>query len=160
MLLTLDTDGDGILDDGDASGTIGDATCVGGQTANCDDNCPVDANPSQADDDSNGIGNACDVTLCAVNERVSSNACVACAPGTTNAAGDDASGTDTSCDVTLCSANEHVASNACVPCDPGSINTAGDDASGLDTPCDVTLCSVNEHVASNACVACGPGTTN
>ncbi|MFP6630218.1 MAG: S8 family serine peptidase, partial [Myxococcota bacterium] len=160
VLLTLDTDGDGILDDGDASGTIGDATCVGGQTANCDDNCPVDANPSQADDDSNGIGNACDVTLCAADEHVASNACVACAPGTTNAAGDDPSGPDTPCDATLCSVNEHVAINACVSCEAGTTNIAGDDASGPDTPCDATLCSVNEHVALNACVACAPGTTN
>ena len=36
--------------------------------------------------------------LCAANERVSGNTCVACPAGTTNAAGDDASGADTTCD--------------------------------------------------------------
>ena len=42
---------------------------------------------------------SCDATLCAENERVENNACVACPAGTTNAAGDDASGSaDTSCD--------------------------------------------------------------
>ena len=59
VLLTLDTDADGILDDGDVSGTIGDAKCSGGQTLGCDDNCVVDANPGQADSDGNGTGNAC-----------------------------------------------------------------------------------------------------
>lgn len=34
---------------------------------------------------------------CAANEKVSSNACVACPSGTTNTAGDDASGSDTEC---------------------------------------------------------------
>lgn len=55
-----DDDNDGILDDGDGSGTIGDAPCTGGQTANCDDNCQFDYNPDQADDDANGIGNECE----------------------------------------------------------------------------------------------------
>jgi len=59
VLLTLDTDGDGILDDGDASGVIGDARCSGGQTLGCDDNCVADANSGQADSDGNGTGNAC-----------------------------------------------------------------------------------------------------
>ena len=37
-------------------------------------------------------------TACAANERVQSNACVACPAGSTNAAGDDPSGVDTSCE--------------------------------------------------------------
>ena len=35
---------------------------------------------------------------CAADERVSSNACVACAPRSINAAGDDPNGSDTECD--------------------------------------------------------------
>ena len=42
----------------------------------------------------------CDGDLCASNQRVENNACVACAPGTTNDAGDDALRQDTECDVT------------------------------------------------------------
>ena len=54
-----DRDGDGILEDGDASGTAGDNPCTGGVTVNCDDNCPNVANANQADADANGIGDAC-----------------------------------------------------------------------------------------------------
>ena len=60
------------------------------------------------DADVSGSDTTCDVTTCATNERVSNNAYVACAAGTTNEAGDDASGSDTTCDVTLCALNERV----------------------------------------------------
>ena len=40
----------------------------------------------------------CTPTLCAVDERVISHACVGCGPGTINVADDDATGTDTTCD--------------------------------------------------------------
>ena len=73
---------------------------------------------------------------CAANHHVSSNACVACAAGTTRAAGDDPTGNDTSCVATRCSANERVASNVCVACGAQETNVAGDDASGADTSCD------------------------
>ncbi|HSA59933.1 MAG TPA: thrombospondin type 3 repeat-containing protein [bacterium] len=55
-----DDDNDGILDDGDASGTIGDGKCVSGDTTDCDDNCILVANATQADADADGIGDACE----------------------------------------------------------------------------------------------------
>ncbi|MBW1808827.1 MAG: lamin tail domain-containing protein [Deltaproteobacteria bacterium] len=55
-----DDDDDGILDDGDASGTAGDNNCVSGATADCDDNCPLVENADQADEDGDGIGDACE----------------------------------------------------------------------------------------------------
>jgi hypothetical protein len=55
-----DDDGDGVLDDGDGSGLAGDYPCTGGQTADCDDNCPTTPNPDQADTDGDGLGDACE----------------------------------------------------------------------------------------------------
>jgi hypothetical protein len=54
-------DGDGIDNDGDGSGTSGDNPCTGGNTSNCDDNCPDTFNPDQADSDSDGIGDMCEM---------------------------------------------------------------------------------------------------
>jgi hypothetical protein len=58
--IQLDHDGDGILDDGDASGVDGDLPCTGGATTGCDDNCPDDPNSDQADADGDLIGDVCD----------------------------------------------------------------------------------------------------
>jgi hypothetical protein len=55
-----DDDNDGRLDDGDGSGIQGDHPCTNGQTINCDDNCRLVSNATQADLDLDGIGNACD----------------------------------------------------------------------------------------------------
>ncbi|MHC4444378.1 MAG: thrombospondin type 3 repeat-containing protein [Planctomycetota bacterium] len=57
-----DIDGDGILNDGDDSGSPVDTPCPHGITANCDDNCTYDSNPSQADSDNDGVGDACSVS--------------------------------------------------------------------------------------------------
>jgi len=55
-----DNDCDGILNDGDGSGTVADNFCVGGATTDCDDNCQWTYNPQQYDRDKDGIGDACD----------------------------------------------------------------------------------------------------
>ncbi len=59
---TVDFDFDGVPNDGDGSGSAFDASCgLGGLTFDCDDNCPLVSNPDQADDNGDGIGNACTI---------------------------------------------------------------------------------------------------
>jgi len=58
-----DSDADGVFDDGDGSGVVGDDTCEGGETEYCDDNCPNDSNPDQADSDGDGIGDVCETCI-------------------------------------------------------------------------------------------------
>jgi hypothetical protein len=61
----VDTDGDGVPDDGDFSGVAGDGPCATGQMLVCDDNCPLSANADQADSGGllgsvpDGTGDAC-----------------------------------------------------------------------------------------------------
>lgn len=60
-----DQDGDGIADDGNRSGVVGDANCSGGITEDCDDNCPKRQNADQLDTGGiassgpDGVGDAC-----------------------------------------------------------------------------------------------------
>ena len=57
------SDDDGVFIDGDGNGIPGDNPCAGGETENCDDNCPETYNPTQEDTyppGGNGIGDACE----------------------------------------------------------------------------------------------------
>ncbi len=61
--VTVRTDGDG--DSVQVSATL--PRCTGGTSIGCSDNCPAAFNPNQADSDGDGVGNACDNCLAAVN---------------------------------------------------------------------------------------------
>ncbi len=60
-----DRDTDGVPDDGNHSGVVGDAPCASGATVGCDDNCPGEPNANQLDSGrvgpggAEGIGDAC-----------------------------------------------------------------------------------------------------
>lgn len=56
-----DSDGDGVADDGDVSGSANDNPCTNLVAVSCDDNCRFVANTNQADGDGDLIGDACDV---------------------------------------------------------------------------------------------------
>jgi hypothetical protein len=55
-----DNDGDSIPENFDGLGLPGDAPCAGGNSASCDDNCPLLANTDQADGNGNGFGEVCE----------------------------------------------------------------------------------------------------
>lgn len=56
-----DDDNDGVWDDYSTEGyQHGDDPCSGGNTSECDDNCPLYANVTQADFNDNGIGDRCE----------------------------------------------------------------------------------------------------
>ena len=106
--------------------------------------------------DASGVDTSCGPTLCAEDEHVADNVCVACAAGTSSAAGADASLADTSCEATRCGANQYVATNVCVNCPTGKTRSGGDDASAADTTC--VVCDADFHLDTGACTPCPTGT--
>ena len=82
------------------NGQVNDCTSSLASGSTCQPTCDAGYTVSGPSSCTGGTLTAatCDATLCAENERVENNACIACQAGTTNVAGDDASGSDTSCD--------------------------------------------------------------
>ena len=57
-----DNDNDNIPDDWDGD-TVLDDPCTGGETDDCDDNCRLIENPLQEDEESDGIGDVCELDV-------------------------------------------------------------------------------------------------
>jgi hypothetical protein len=75
----VDSDHDGFCNPGAPSTgpskcVTGPQPCTGGNTTACFDNCPTVANPTQADSNGNGIGDACENPTFLVNNELSPGA--------------------------------------------------------------------------------------
>ena len=94
------------------------------------------------DDSIQKLGNAsCAAVLCAENERVQNNACVACPAGALSAGGDDATGADTQC---TCSPNYEGDGTSCTACGANEVSSDG-------APCS---CGADSESDGSGCVAC------
>lgn len=94
------------------------------------------------DDSIQKLGNAsCEAVVCAENERVSSNTCVACPAGALSAGGDDATGADTQC---TCSPNYEGDGTSCTVCGANEVSADG-------APCS---CGVDSESDGSGCVVC------
>ena len=147
-----------------AGGSVTECVCAAGRFIDSNSDCTsCPAGSSSAAEGSTecvctGAGKtwdaatgACVGILCAADEHVMYNACVACAAGSTNEAGDDSSGANTDCDVTVCAENEHRVSHVCTPCPVGGSRSAGDLATEVaDTACTPDhTCNVDQFYLSD-----------
>jgi len=140
-----DYDEDGVANDGSGDGQYANARCTGGQVSGCDDNCPGEPNPDQADTDGDLVGDACD--LCPtvadtdqfdVDRDGGGDACDAC-PGQV---GGDASDADAD-GISACTDNCPLVANA------DQADTDGDGAGDACDPCPFT--SANDADGDGVC---------
>ena len=104
--------------------------------------CYVGTASEVIDDSIQKLGNAsCVAVVCAENERVSSNACVACPAGAFSVGGDDATGADTQC---TCSPNYEGDGTSCSACGTNEVSVDG-------APCS---CGANSESDGSGCVVC------
>ncbi len=133
-----DRDADGVPADGDGSGVEGDAPCLGDLLERCDDNCPYVSNPDQADEDDDGVGDACSGKACTPEDGA---ACDDRNPCTVDRCRTDSGCTNiASPDGTSCSDGD--------PCNGEEVCEQGSCAAGGALDCDD-----GEDCTSDSCVA-------
>ena len=148
---TNDDDHDNVCANADGVGEPGTAPCVGGATADCDDNCPDDANAGQQDGDADGTGDACDPCFDADGDDW-------------GAAGTDTTGcanTGSDCDDTAGNSQDDDHDNICAslagaPCGDGETSDCNDNCPTVANPTqsNADAATGDQDATGDACDTC------